>query len=163
DAPDGWTRTLNVPLADPASASATFKLIGRDPTGLEPAHLTTLQARFVLPSGEVAGVASRALVIGRHDAARLELPAQVGTPWLAQRPAVSMATLATSGGGADLVIELVKDDANPATGRYVAWLRSPHAIAADRGPHPIDFGQDAKTFARTIVDQIRQHGATALV
>ena len=41
DAPDGWSQVIRVDRRDPTAASATFHLIGRDPTGPEPVHLTT--------------------------------------------------------------------------------------------------------------------------
>jgi hypothetical protein len=162
DALDGWTRPLRVAVSDPTSGQVTFRLVGRDPAGPEPVHLTTLEVRYIL-DGAVCGTAARPLVIGPASAAVLGAPAGFGTPWLAQPAATSSVTLERDQHVADLTIEIAKPDRNDAGGRYVCRLYSPHPIAAGRGPHPVDFGEDAKTFAKTIVEQIRQYAGEPIV
>ncbi len=162
EAPEGWTRPMPTSLADPASASVTFLLIGIDPPGPEPVHLTRLEIRYLMENGEVCGTASKPLVIGEAGQTALNVRNE-GTPWLAQPPTGSAVDLTPDVDPPDLTIELMKPDGNAARGNYVCRLRSPHKIKAGRGPFPIDFGEDAKSFARTIVDRIRLYGATALV
>jgi hypothetical protein len=159
DAVDGWTRPLAVPVADPTSARATFTLVGRPLTGPEPVHLTTIDARYVL-SGTVCGTASVPLEIWNGLPVSLT---PIVTPW-SDQPATATAMTTAAGDAADLTIEIFKPDRNVATGSaYLCRIYSPHPITADRGPHPIDFGQDTKTFARTMVDRIRPYAADPIV
>ena len=153
---------MDVELDDPTSASVTISLVGLEPPGPEPVLLTMLEVRYLLENGEVCGTASKPLVVGRSDQPALHNPVTIGTPWLAQPGAVSAVTPAQAADPPDLTIELLKPDGNMARGNYVCWIRSSHAIAAASGPYLIDFGDDAKTFARSIVDNIRQYGSSPL-
>jgi hypothetical protein len=162
DAPDGWTRPLRVAVSDLTSGQVTFRLVGRDPAGPEPVHLTILEVRYVL-DGTVCGTASRPLVIGQASVPGL-VATPYGTPWLEQPATASSMTMQPDQHVADLTIEIAKPDRNEAGGRYVCRLYSPHPIAAGRGPYDIDFGEDAKTFAKTtIVDEIRRYASDPIV
>ncbi len=161
DAPDGWTRTLKVDVANPTANSVMFQLVGRDPEGPEPVHLTTLEVRYVL-DGTVCGTASRALVIGKSDAPVAAPPPGLGTPWAAQPPSASPITLQRDEFPADLTIEIAKTDGNAASGRFQCRLYSSHAPAGI-GPFPIDLGEDAKTFAKSVVQQIRDFSGDPIV
>lgn len=162
DAPDGWTRPLKVEVADPTKNTVTFSLMGRDPTGPEPVHLTTLEVRYVL-DGTVCGTASRALVIGRSDMATPPpAPSGYGTPWSAQPPSASTITLQRDEHPADLTIEIAKTDGNAASGRFQCRLYSAHAPAGI-GPFPIDLGEDPKTFAKSVIQQIRDFSGDPIV
>ena len=163
DAPDGWSRPMPTPLADPTSASVTFPLIGKDPRGPEPAQLTRLEIRYLLQNGETCGTASKPLVVGPAGVEAPDFPHFAGTQWLKQPTAVSAVDLGPGTEPPDLTIELLKPDGNAARGYFVCRLRSPHPIKANLGPFQVDFGDDAKTFARTIVDRIRLYGSTPLV
>jgi hypothetical protein len=162
DAPDGWSRVLKVDPRNPTTAQATIRLFGREPAGPEPVHLTTLELRYVI-NGEVCGAASRPLIIGRSGDATAPTAHSHGTPWLAQAPTASAITVAADVPPADLTIELAKPDRNSAGGRYVCRLASPHAVTLDAGPHDIDLGDDARTFAKSVVDQVRQYSDDALI
>jgi hypothetical protein len=157
EAPDGWTRALTVPLDAPESASVTFALVGLEPTGPEPT-LTLLEVRYLLPDGEVCGTATRPLVVGHGGVTDPGQPVGLGQVWPDVAPTASPVVLGGAGEPADLTIELLKPDANPARGSYVCRIRSPHSLQAPRGPFPVDLGHDAKTFARQLVDQVRQYG-----
>jgi hypothetical protein len=161
DAPDGWTKTLRVDVANPTANSVMFQLVGRDPSGPEPVHLTTLEVRYVL-DGTVCGTASRALVIGKSDAPVAAPAPGLGTPWTAQAPSASPITLQRDEHPADLTIEIAKTDGNAASGRFQCRLYSSHAPAGV-GPFPIDLGEDAKTFAKSVVQQIRDFSGDPIV
>ncbi len=160
DAPAGWSRSLVVSVTDPWSARATFTLRARDPIGPEPFHLTMVEVRYVI-GGEICGTASRPLIVG---ASHVDLPgsAAIGTPWLKQAEAVSGVTFVRDREAADLTIEFAKPDVNPALGSYTCRLYSPHLIATSRGPFEIDLGQDAKTFARGIIEEVRHYSGNEL-
>lgn len=161
DAPDGWSRQLDVQVSDPSSASVRFQLIGRPPSAAMQVTLTTIEARFVR-DGAIVGSASRPLIIGQAGATAPPDDIGVGMSWLSQGS--TMAPLAAaSAGAADLTIELAKPDRNAANGSYVCKLTSPHTLSVGAGPYPIDLGDDAKTFARTVVDQVRQFSSDPIV
>ena len=162
DAPLGWSHVLSVPVADPTSTHVTFTLTPRAPAGPEPFVLTMLEVRYVV-DGAICGAASRPLVIGPAQMSSLPAGPALGTPWLAQPIRASVVTLAPDPHAPDLTIELVRPRGNASVGNYVCRLLSPHAIHADRGPHQVDIGQDAKTFAQAIVDEARQYGNDPLI
>jgi hypothetical protein len=160
DAPDGWTRPLAVAVADPAAQTATFTLIARAPAEPEGLLLTTLDVRYIR-DGTVCGTASKPIVVTHGAAAGGLSVSWLGTPWL-QPASGSAVALIADPSPVDLTIELSKPDRNPANGRYVCRLRSPHPLSVAAGPFDVDLGDDAKTFAATIVEQVRQLGAGEL-
>jgi hypothetical protein len=161
DAPNGWTQPLPVSVADPTSARAKFTLMGRIPEGREPVHLTMIEARFVR-AGAICGTAARPLEIRAPGYQPPQDVAPIGKPWDAQETVASDIKIAADE-VADLTIEIAKPDGNIAGSRYVCRLYSPHTITADRGPHPVDFGEDSKTFARSLVDKIRSWSNDPLI
>lgn len=161
DARDGWSRRLRLRAEAPAAASVQFELVGRDPAGPEPFHLTTLELRY-LRDGSVCGSATRPLVIGPHDAAAPPPTPPLGTPWSARPAAAAPLDLHADPQPPDLTIELAKADGNPASGRYVCRLFAPQPLA-DPGPFDVDLGDDARSFARAIVQQIRDYADDPLV
>jgi len=163
EAPDGWTRVLHIDPAAPTAAHVIIRLVGRDPEGPEPVHLTMLEVRYIF-AGAICGTASRPLVIGQ--ASDLAMPAQagLGMPWLAQPATVAALVFTSEDTVADLTIEIAKPDRNDANGRYVCRLTSPHDIPIDAGPHDIDLGDDAKTFAKSsVIEPVRQYAGDAII
>lgn len=163
DAPNGWTRVLRIDPAAPTAAQVIIRLVGREPAGPEPVHLTMLELRYMF-AGAICGTASRPLVIGRASDLAMGAYGGFGVPWLAQ-PASRAPLVFTSGDTvADLTIEIAKPDRNDANGRYVCRLTSPHDIPIDAGPHDIDLGDDAKTFAKSsVIDPVRQYTGDAII
>lgn len=153
DAPSGWTRSLKVDVRKPTMAEVTFTLVGREPDGPGPL-LTMLEVRYVR-GGMVCGVAARPLAIGRASEPVMSAPSVFGTPWLAQAASTSSFKVDADAPVADLTIEIAKPDRDQAGGHFICRLSSPHQIAIDAGPHEMFLGEDAKTFAREIVVQIR--------
>lgn len=162
EAPDGWSQTMTVAIADPSAAEVTFWLVGQDPLGAEPVHLVTLEVRYSY-GGAVCGTASRPLVIGQADAPNLDLPAAYGTPWLRQPATASAVTVQPDPDVADLTIEIFKPDGNPARGSYSCRLYSPHPLACAMGPFRIELDDDAQSFAKMIVQQVRTYARSPAV
>lgn len=158
DAPEGWEQPLNIDVGNPTAASATFHLVGKEPT--EPFFLTMIEARFVRDGTSIGG-ASRPLCIGRSGT-KAPAPVGLGTPWVAQ-PLEGTSIQLGAGAPTDLTIELLKTDRNAASGAFDCVLHSPHPLTGSKGPYPIDLGQDAKTFAKTIVEQVRQFSGNDIV
>lgn len=151
----GWTRTLSLDVDDPTAASVEFALRGKPPDNPENIRLTKLEIRYVF-KGAVCGFATRPLVIGP---AGMPAPAQpspaYGTPWAKQHVVNSSIDLAADHDAADLTIEILKPDGNSTNGRYVCKLYSRHALKTPRGELRVDVGDDAKTFAKETIDQVR--------
>lgn len=162
DAPLGWTRTLTVDVAAPTANTVTFSLIGRKPAGPEPMHLTTLEITYVL-EGTICGTASRALVIGNPGTTSAPARQGYGTPWSARNATATPVMIQPDPQPADLTILIVKPDGNAAKGQFKCSLASPHALAVSTGPFSIDLGDDAKSFAQSIVHEIRLFSGKALV
>jgi len=162
EAPDGWSRTLRIKVADPTAASVSFRFVGLDPTGPEALHLTTLEVRYLV-DGTVCGTAARALVIGAADALAPLARLPFGTAWLDRPPVATPIVPAPDPTPADLTIEIAKPDGNSATGMYQCRLFSPHPLPAGQGPFAIDLGQDARTFAQALVKDIRTFADDPLV
>jgi hypothetical protein len=155
DCQDGWSKDLQVALANPTRAKVEFHLVGRPPETAPPEpHLTTLEVRYI-QDGNIVGLASRPVIIGHAAVAELPRASEWGVPWLDAREVRSTVTLAAGDRPADLTIELTKPDRNEAGGQYVCRLYSPHAIAAAKGPYRIDLGTDARTFAMQQVSLLR--------
>ena len=111
----------------------------------------------------MCGAASRPIVIGRATDTALPAASGLGTPWLAQPATASALSVSSGDSPVDLTIELAKPDRNAANGRYICRLTSPHAIPMDAGPHEIDLGNDAKTFAKSVVDEVRARAGDVLI
>ncbi|MDM0005738.1 CHAT domain-containing protein [Variovorax sp. J22G73] len=161
-APEGWSRPLRVTAADVATAQVSFKLVGVEPENPAQPFLTMLEVRYVL-GGTVCGTASRALAImpAAHGD-RLD-PRPLGQPWQAMPAAATPVALVADAKVPDLTLDIGKPDRNAASGQYVCRLISPHALATATGPFDMDLGQDAKTFARSVVEEVRQYGNSALL
>jgi len=162
DAPDGWSRTMTIDVNNPTAAEVTFKLVGRDPAGTEPVQLVLLEVRYSY-GGSGCGTASRPLVIFPAGVTDFNLPAGHGTPWLDQPLTASSFSVKPDPDAADLTIEIVKPDGNSAQGNYTCRLTSPHALASSMGPFQIELGNDAQSFAKMIVNQIRAYAGHAIV
>ena len=162
DAPAGWRRTLIVLADDPTRHSVSFDLVGRDPAGSDPYHLTMIELRYVI-GGTVCGTAARPLVIGRHDLRQAPNVMPPGTPWAMQPATASPVVLQPDSDAPDLTIELLKPDGNAASGRFVCRLYSPAPLQAGEGPFDIDLGQDARSFAESVVQQIRSFSSDPIV
>ncbi|MEO5624644.1 MAG: TCAD7 domain-containing protein [Dokdonella sp.] len=162
DAPDGWSRTLRVKADDIANAQVRFRLVGTEPTNRERIWLTMLEVRYVI-AGTVCGTAARPLVIVPANASTALYTAAVGTAWQSTPSSASPVSLVADSHAPDLTIEITKPDRNPSSGQYVCQIYSPHTLVTPRGPFPMDLGQDAKTFAKSMVEEIRQYGGNALL
>src|SRR5262249_1047760 len=160
-APNGWSRTMRVPMSNPLSAQVRVELRGIETPDPQRPFLTMLDVRYVI-QGTVCGIATRPLVIV-HSSGIVPSPQHLGDAWLSSAVRVSPMTLTTDAHGPDLTIEITKPDRNASSGQYVATVYSPHALTMDRGPFPLDLGQDAKTFARAIVEEVRLFAKSELL
>jgi len=152
-APRGWSRTMRVPINNVLSAEARFELICDEPATPDIPYLTMLEVRYVL-DGVVCGTAARPLVIVGSKSKPPASRSAGGDDWQGLSSA-SPFILGVDEHAPDLTIEILKPDRNSSSGDYVCQWYSPHVITAARGPFPMYLGQDAKTFAKAIVEEIR--------
>jgi len=170
EAPEGWSRPLRVTPATVATAQVTFTLRGLPPDDVAGAWLTLLEVRYLL-SGTVCGTAARPLAIlpAASHAGGPPAPASPAAlppgaqPWIGAVVPPTPFNLVADPVAPDLTIEISKPDRAPGTGLYVCRLSSPHPLATVTGPFQIDLGDDAKTFARAMVDEVRQFSGDALL
>jgi hypothetical protein len=153
EAPNGWSRAMSVPVHDMQSSQVSFELVGTEPVDPKIPYLTLLEVRYVI-DGVVCGTAARPLVITHSSADAVPPTLAAGDDWNSAARTGPM-TLVAEDEAPDLTIEIIKPDGNAASGRYACQIYSPHVIAAPRGPFPLDLSQDAKTFAKSIVDEVR--------
>lgn len=161
DAPQGWSQPLNIDVSNPTEAVARFTLVGRPPSAPDPVHLTTLEARY-MRDGAIVGTASRPLVIGQPSVPVLDNPAGQGSSWLSRAETTTPLAL-DQPSPPDLTIELVKPGDNAANGVFTCWLRSPHQLSVSSGPYNINLGEDAETFAKGIVDGMRESAGEPII
>lgn len=158
---DGWSRTMTVNLSDVASASVRFTLVGQERMDAWHPLLSTLELRYLV-GGTVCGTASKPIIIlHSRDALPPEQDAR-GDGWSAHSTSVPM-DLSADDQAPDLTIEISKPDRNAASGQYMCQLFSPHTLVSERGPFPMDLGQDAKTFAGAIVEEVRLFAKSPLL
>lgn len=145
DAPDGWCHSLHVRVAA-ASHSITVPLRVRSDArpGRALVHVAFLK------DGIVCGNAACVIAIG--------LPA-AGVTTRQSSPCVLPET---DEAAADLLVVIRKADENSATGKYV-WSMSSRRATVDAGPFPIDLGDDARTFARSLMRDVVDIDGTALL
>ena len=156
----GWQKPLRAKVGHLDEARVTFQLVARDPANDEGVLLTTLGARFVY-QGVVFGSASRPIVV--HRAGTPPPPPEArGRSWAAQPPVSTPLVAPDLTHAADLTIEISHPSANPAQGRYDCRVCTPHDVPIDTAPHTIDLGDDAKSFARHIVEQVRAYAGDDL-
>jgi hypothetical protein len=111
----------------------------------------------------VCGTAARPLIILPSASAGAPQPRPFGAGWQTMAATASPVSLVAEKQAPDLTIEITKPDRNASSGAYVCSLCSPHDLAVERGPFDIDLGQDAKTFAKAMVEEIRMFSASELL
>jgi hypothetical protein len=150
----GWSLALRVSVRNPASAQVTFELIGDEPADAARPLLTMLEVRYVL-DGTVCGTAAKPLVVTASTEQAPPSCKQNHDAWNSIPAEASQITLRADSEVPDLTIEISKPDRNSSSGDYMCRLYSPHTLATDHGPFPMGLGQDAKTFAKAIVEEVR--------
>lgn len=159
EGPEGWRRTLAVPVALPASVRVTIPLVALP--AAEP-RLSFLLVHFSY-KGETCGIASRKIIV--RDPAQAE-PAAIpgGRAWLGEPEPATAIHVAPGGTPPDLTVRLAKPDGDDATGRFVCTFESPHELnVPEPGAFAIDLGNEAQTFAKTLIDEISQTEGKPLI
>lgn len=148
---DGWTRMLDVAVADPTTASVEIRLtpLPQDANTRQ----TSLVVQFVV-DGVTCGTHSHHVVVAR-GAGNVPRADDRGVAWTGEQPPPPALTLGASASTPDVELNIAKPDGNPAKGTYLCTMRNAHGIPVDRTPVEISLGDEARTFATTIVEDMR--------
>jgi Ternary complex associated domain 7 len=159
DAPQGWRQTLEVAVAEPTKARVKVALVPRPQD--DSVRLTTLSVHFVV-GGVVRGTASRNIVV--ETVAGAAPPADPrGVPWLDAEELPPAMMLDSVPCVPDMEMDISKLDGNATSGTYRCVIRNAHCVPVPDGSLIINLGDDADTFAKTLIDQVRQYSGDALV
>ncbi|MBR0948065.1 CHAT domain-containing protein [Bradyrhizobium liaoningense] len=159
ESPQAWGQILEILVANPTKARLTVALVPLPQN--DAVRLTSILVHFVV-GGVTCGTASRNVVVesvagvaGNSD--------HRGVSWLGLEGPPTAITI----GGAPLVpdieLDISKPDGNAAQGSYRCIIRNAHGVPVPNGPLAIELGSDATTFAKTLIDQVRQFSGKPLV
>ena len=153
EAPEGWRRPLTGQVARFAEAVARIALIAQPGQGevVEPRSLVVSYSH----RGTVVGTAWRNLVVRPNAAAPAPGTAYLAT--LAGEEGTQPLGQSRPGFTPDLTVRIDKPDRNAGSGRFVWSFESPHGLELPAEPLPIDLGEDARTFAKTLIEQVEQN------
>lgn len=158
EAPTGWRHVLTVRVDDPTKARVNVALVPLPQT--EPMRLTLLIVHYLV--GGVTCGSGALPVIVTQTAVSEPRPDPRGQPWLTA-PSLAGMTLPAAPARPDIQIDIAKPDGNPAKGDYLCTLRNAHGITEPPVPLPIRLGDDAKTFAKVIIDDMARWSGDDLV
>ncbi len=151
DAPQGWKHTLEVAVAKPTEARLRVRLMAQSQD--EPVRLTSLVVTFSV-GGVTCGTAARHIIVERSVGAAPAADDR-GAFWLDAEPRPAGLTIGAAPLAADIEVDIVKPDANAAKGSYRCVLRNAHGVPVPDEPLPIELGDDAKTFAKKLIEEVR--------
>jgi Ternary complex associated domain 7 len=159
-APTGWRGTLEVAVADPTKARVKIPLIPLPQQ--EAVRLTVLSVQFIV-GGVARGAASRNIVV--EATAGIAPPADGrGVSWLDAAQTSPPVILDPSPCVPDIELDIAKPDNTVTRGHYLCVVRNSHGVTvSDGNAVSIDLGEDAATFAKGLIDKIRQFGGQPLV
>jgi hypothetical protein len=158
-APEGWRRTLDVTVADPTKARVKIPLIAMPQA--EAVRLTQLSVHFVV-GGVARGAALRNVVVESRPGTAPPPDAR-GLSWLDAAEPRPVITLNAIPFVPDVELDIGKPDGNITRGNYRCVMRNAHGVPVPDEALLIDLGEDASTFAKLLIDQIRQYSGNPLV
>lgn len=165
EAPKGWRHELVVRHAAPYEARVKIPLRPLPPPPTDDperrASLQVIRVEFIV-DGARCGDAARNIVV-TPVGGDLPAPHFRATPWVGSPEATTPMTLAAPAAPVDLEVTLAKPDGNDATGRFLLTLRTPHDVPLPPDPLVVDLGTDARSFAKSVIEEIRDYHATNAV
>lgn len=159
DAPAGWLHALVVSVADPTAASVVIRLVALPQD--EPVRLTSITVHFIA-GGVSRGSAERRVVVERV-AGDAPPPDDRGQPWLDDSAPPPPMMLAVTPARPDVELDISRHDERVTGGRYRCVIRNAHGVPVPDESVEIDLGDDARTFAGQLIDQVRQWSGDDLV
>jgi Ternary complex associated domain 7 len=156
-APQGWRRRLDVAVTNPTKARVKIPLVAL--AQAEKVRLTSLSVHFAV-GGVARGAASRNVVV-EANAGSAPLPDSRGVSWLGVAEPPPVVSLRAVTFVPDIELDIDKPDRNETRGNYRCVMRNAHGVPVPDESLTIDLGEDAGTFAKTLIDQVRQYSGDA--
>lgn len=151
-APEGWRKTLLVTVENPTEARVTVPLVPLPQ--YEAVKLSLLCVHFIV-EGITRGSASKQIVV-ESEPDRARAADARGISWLQGEGSPPVLSLATNGIRPDIELDIAKPDGNPARGSFRCTIRNSHGVPIPDGAFAIELGADANTFAKKLIEDIRQ-------
>jgi hypothetical protein len=160
-APQGWRHMLALSVAEPTKSRIKVDLVPLPQT--DPVRLSELSVHFII-GGVNRGAASRNVVV-ETIAGTAPPPDNRGTSWLDDEAGQSrpIITLDSTPFIPDIELDIVKADGSVVRGNYRCAIRNAHHVPVPQEPPTIDLGDDAKTFAKTLIDEVSLNSRDSLV
>ena len=160
EAPNGWKRKLAVVVADPTKARVKVTLVALPQA--EPIRLTKLLVHFEV-AGVASGSASLNIVVEISNSTPRPLDA-CGLSWLAnESPTPALVLGADLPTKPDIELSIYKPDGNAARGNYRCVISNAHGVPVPDGSLVIELGEDANTFAKGLIDDVRRWSGDGLI
>ncbi len=157
-APEGWRRTLAGRVDRFQEAEVTIPLVAPE-TLDEPFRLSSVIVHFT-HGGAPIGTAWRNLLVRRPDAGELSPDERAR---LEQEAAPLPLGPSLPNAAPDLTVRIDKADGNFARGSFAWTFETPHPVEVPAGAVHVDLGEDVRTFAKVVIDEIDQNRGTALL
>ncbi|MEA2941956.1 MAG: hypothetical protein QOD09_2485 [Bradyrhizobium sp.] len=168
EAPNGWKRTLDVIVAEPTRVRVKVALVALQQN--EPLRLTKLLVHFAV-AGVRCGSASRNIVVESSNVADGSSNSTVvppdntrGLSWLAgDGPPPGLVLGPDLPAKPDIELNIYKLDGNTTGGSYRCSIWNAHVVPVPDGSLAIELGNDAGTFAKLLINEVRQWSGDRLV
>ena len=153
-------QVLDVRVDAPTEASITFQLVAR--AAAEDVRLTSLEVRFSV-GGAARGWARRNIVVRAAGAAVPPPNHPNAQEWLDGDGAVAAMPLGPATSVPDVELDILKPDGNTARGSYRCVFRNAHGVPVSDAALSIELGDDAATFAKLFIDDVRSWSGDPIV
>ena len=158
-APNGWRHVLHVAVADPFSAAVTLSLVpDLQDTPIKARAITVHYAYDGVTRGSITrylAVAMPGVVMPAADSRGIDL--------LQHQPAAPSINVSASTHVPDIELNIAKADGNEASGTFLCTMRNAHGIPVPDAGIPIDLGNDPRTFARQLIDEMPRNDGGELL
>lgn len=155
-----WRRPFPIQVADPMKAEIKVKLTPRMQN--EALRLTSIAVHYLL-DGVSRGSASFHVVVKREAGTTTPGPDPRGVIWNGSEIPPASLSLASAVRVPDIEVDIAKPDGNAAKGSYSCVIRTSHGVTVPDGSFPIELGDDANTFAKSLIDEVRVYSGHPIV
>lgn len=157
-APEGWRHRIAGTVERFTEAEAVVPLVA--PQRQDDAFRVSSLVVHFSHRGNHLGTAWRNLLVRAVDAPAVS-PDDLQP--LAEDDAAAPLAASAPGSASDLTVTLAKPDRDPGGGHFLMTFESPHPVDLPAEPLDVRLGDDAKTFAKTCVEQIEQNQGSPLL
>lgn len=171
---NGWQHVLRVPVADPFSVELTVSLV---PAAQDvPVKARTITVHYAY-GGVTSGSITRNLAVVTADAARdatsnttpnTSTASPLATALFTRnlihnQPAAPGITITEPAAVPDIELNIARADSNVVRGMFMCTMRNAHGIAVPDAAISIDLGNEPRTFARLLIDEMPRNDGGELL